>query len=118
MGKSIWTTSGHYVFVREVTKDHIHIYDPWNSGGKYETTTRAEWEQYVKYLFLIKKPIKYIKTTKNCHKRKAPKALARTKSLGKFKKGQRLAVDKVQGKFYHIMGHDCWVYNVNTKVCK
>ena len=118
MGKSIWTTSGHYVFIREVTKDHIYIYDPYNDSKECEKTTRAKWEQYVKYLFLIKKPIKYIKTTKKCHKRKAPKALARTKSLGKFKKGQRLAVDKVQGMFYHIMGYDCWVYNVNTKVCK
>ena len=118
MGKSIWTTSGHYIFIRKVTENHIYIYDPWNSGGKWETTTRAEWEQYVKYLFLIKKPIKYIKTTKNCHKRKEPRALARTKSLGKFKKGQRLAVDKIQGKFYHVMGYDCWVYNANTKVCK
>ena len=95
--------------------NHIYIYDPWSSKAECEKTTRADWEQFVKYLFLIKKPIMHIQTTKNCRKRRAPKALARTKSLGKFKKGQRLAVDKVEGKFYHIMKYDCWVYNKNVK---
>ena len=41
MGKSIWTTSGHYVFIREVTKDHIYIYDPYNDSEECEKTTRA-----------------------------------------------------------------------------
>ena len=111
MGKSIWTTSGHYVFIRKVTSAHIYIYDPWNTKTDCEKTTRSAWEQYVKYLFLIKKPIKYVQTTKKCRMRKDAKALAKTTTLGSFNKGKRLAVDKVQGKFYHIMKYDCWVYN-------
>ena len=115
MGKSIWTTSGHYVFIREVTKDNIYIYDPYNDSKECEKTTRAKWEQYVKYLFLIKKPTMYVKTLKKVHKRKSAAALSKRKSLGKFAKGTRLAIDKVNGKYYHVMYHDVWVYNRNVK---
>lgn len=115
MGKSIWTMSGHYVFIREVTKDSIYIYDPYNDSKECEKTTRAKWEQYVKYLFLIKKPTMYVKTLKKVHKRKSAAALSKTKSLGKFAKGTRLAIDKVNGKYYHVMYHDVWVYNGNVK---
>lgn len=115
MGKSVWTTSGHYVFIREVTKNNIYIYDPYNDSKECEKTTRAKWEQYAKYLFLIKKPSKYVKTCKKVYKRKSPAALSKTKSLGKFAKGTRLAIDKVTGKYLHVMYYDVWIYNGNVK---
>lgn len=97
MGKSIWTTSGHYVFIRKVTKEHIYIYDPWNSGGKCETTNRESWEKYVKYLFLIKKPIKKVKTTvKGVLVRKEPKVLAKTKKIATLSKSTIIALSQIK----------------------
>ena len=116
MGKSIWTTSGHYIVVYKVTSDYIHIYDPYNKTTACEKTTRKNWEKYVKYLFIVKRPIAYGTTTKKIHKRKNAKALAKTKSLGKFDKGQRLAFDKKVGSYYHVMYYDCWVYKKNLKM--
>lgn len=115
MGKSIWTDSGHYVFVHKITSKYIYIYDPYSSSEECEKTTRTKWEQYVKYLFLFKKPTMYVTTKKKIHKRKEPKSLTNTKSLGKFSKGTRLAIDKVNGKFYHVMYHDVWIYSGNVK---
>ena len=114
MGKSIWTTSGHYVFVRKVTKEKIYIYDPYNTRGDCMITTRAQWERYVKYLFLIKKPMGYVRTNTAIRKRQEPKALAKTKTLGKFKIHTRLAYDKVKGNYLHIMGEDVWIHERNT----
>ena len=109
MGKSIWTTSGHYVFVRKVTKDHIYIYDPWSSRSECEKTTRDKWERYVKYLFLIKKPVKKVKTTvKKVVVRKEPKILPKTKKIAKLPKntvvalGQTKKVNKTE--YGKIMG--------------
>ena len=117
MGKSIWTTSGHYVFIRKVSEGHIYIYDPYNTSSNCELTTRNQWEKYVKYLFLIKKPLGYIVTDRAVQKRVAPKTLAKTKTVGKFAKGTRLAYDKVQGNYLHIMGvEDVWIHKKNTSV--
>lgn len=97
MGKSIWTTSGHYVFVRKVTKDHIYIYDPWNNGGKCETTNRESWEKYVKYLFLIKKPVNKVKiTVKGVLVRKEPKVLAKTKKIATLPKDTIIALSQIK----------------------
>lgn len=118
MGKSIWTTSGHYVFIYKVTNKYIYIYDPWSTKAECEKTTRVKWEKYVKYLFIFKKPIKYVITTKAVHKRKKPKALLKTKSVGKVPKKTRVAIDKVSGKYYHLMVEDVWIYKKNTKESK
>lgn len=122
MGKSIWTTSGHYVFVRKVTKDHIYIYDPWNSGGKYETTTRAEWEQYVKYLFLIPKKLYTVKTTKKNVKVRAEHKVGKgTKIIAKLPKGTELGIYKTyKGSKYtygqvKYEGELRWIVLKNTK---
>lgn len=109
MGKSIWTTSGHYVFIRKVTKDHIYICDPWNSGGKWETTNREAWERYVKYLFLIKKPVKKVETTvKGVAVRKEPKVLAKTRKIATLSKNTVVALSQIKkvNKTYYgkIMG--------------
>lgn len=109
MGKSIWTTSGHYVFIYKVTDKYIYIYDPYNTKAACEKTTKANWEKYVKYLFLIKKPAKKVKTTKSgVVVRKEPKVLRKTKSIAKLSKGTELSLSdtKLVGKITYglIMG--------------
>lgn len=105
MGPSIWTTSGHYIFVRKVTKDAIYIYDPYSSRSICEKTTRADWEKAVKYLFLFKRPVKHVKTTRaGVVLRKEPKPLKNTKKLGMIPKGTELAIAKVSNNYGLIMG--------------
>lgn len=97
MGRSIWTTSGHYVFIYKVTDQYIYIYDPYNTRAACEKTTRANWEKYVKYLFLIKKPVKKVKTTKSrVVVRKAPKVLTRTKKIATLPKNTVVALSQIK----------------------
>lgn len=109
MGKSIWTTSGHYVFVKVIKNNRIYINDPYNTRADCMITTRGAWEPYIKYLFLIKKPTMYVKTVGIVNKRKKAAGLTKSNFLGRIEKGTRLAIDKTQGKYYHVMCHDVWI---------
>lgn len=65
MGKSIWTSSGHYVTVWDIRGSTIYINDPASSKlartqGDYNTFKKA-----VKYYWVIKNPGKSTVTTKD-----------------------------------------------------
>lgn len=122
MGKSIWTTSGHYVFIKSYDGKKITILDPYNTKAECESTTKSAWEPYVKYLFLIPKKLYTIKTTKkNVKVRKEHKVGKGAKIIAKLPKGTELAVYKTyKGLKYtygqvKYKGELRWVVLKNTK---
>lgn len=122
MGKSIWTNSGHYVFVKAYDGKKITIYDPYNTKADCESATRASWEPYVKYLFLIPKKLYSVKTTKkNVKVRKDHNVGKKNNIIAKLPKGTELAVYKTyQGKKYKYAqikykGSLRWIILTNTK---
>ena len=122
MGKSIWTDSGHYVFIKSYDGKSIKIYDPYNKNDACESTTRAKWEPYIKYLFLIPKKLHSIKTTKGGVRiRKEPKVATKTTILGKIPKGTELPVYNVHKgikytyKQVKYQGQTGWIMTTNTK---
>ncbi len=122
MGKSIWTQSGHFVFVKAYDGKKITIYDPYNTKASCESTTKSAWEPYVKYLFLIPKKLHTIKTTKKGVKfRKEHKIAAKTTILAKIPKGTELPVyniykgSKYTYKKVEYKGQLGWVMIQNTK---
>lgn len=122
MGKSIWTQSGHFVFVRAYDGKHISIYDPYNTKTACESTTKEAWEKYVKYLFLIPKKLYTVKTTKsNVKIRKEHKVGKGTKIIAKLPKGTELGVYKTyKGSKYtygqvRYKNESRWIVLKNTK---
>lgn len=122
MGKSIWTQSGHFVFVKEYDGKIIKIYDPYNTRKDCEYTTKAKWEKYVKYLFLIPKKLYTVKTTKKDVKvRVYHKVGKASKVIAKLQKGTELAIYKTyKGSKYtygqiKYKGETRWIVLKNTK---
>lgn len=122
MGKSIWTQSGHFVFVKAYDGKKITIYDPYNTKASCESTTKSAWEPYVKYLFLIPKKIYTIKTTKkNVKVRKEHNVGKKATIVAKLPKGAELGIYKTyKGSKYtygqvKYKGELRWVILKNTK---
>ena len=122
MGPSIWTNSGHFIFVKAYDGKKITIYDPYNTKATCESTTKDAWEKYVKYLFLIPKKLYTIKTTKkNVKVRKEHKVGKKATIIAKLPKGTELAVYKTyKGSKYtygqvKYKGKLRWVILKNTK---
>lgn len=122
MGKSIWTNSGHFVFVKSYDGKKITIYDPYNTKATCESTTKAVWEPYVKYLFLIPKKLYTIKTTKkNVKVRKEHNVGKKATIVAKLPKGTELAVYKTYKGSKYIYGQVKykgelrWIVLKNTK---
>lgn len=122
MGKSIWTQSGHFVFVKEYDGKIIKIYDPYNTSKDCGYTTKAKWEKYVKYLFLIPKKLYTIKTTKkNVKVRKEHNVGKASKVIAKLPKGTEFGIYKIyKGSKYtygqiKYMGEYRWIVLKNTK---
>lgn len=122
MGKSIWTDSGHFVFIKAYDGKRITIFDPYNTKTVCESTTKSAWEKYVKYLFLIPKKLYTVKTTKkNVKIRKEHKVGKSAKIIAKLPKGTMLAIYKIyKGSKYtygqvRYKGKMRWIVLKNTK---
>lgn len=122
MGKSIWTQSGHFVFVKAYDGKKITILDPYNTKTACESTTKEAWEKYVKYLFLIPKTLYTVKTTKkNVKLRETHKVGKNAKIVAKLPKGTELPVYKTykgsKYAYYNVKYKSkmYWVVSVNTK---
>ena len=131
MGKSIWTTSGHYVFVYSYDGKTIKIYDPYNTRTACESTTKTAWEKYVKYLFLFSKkvktpttptfkPYKVITTVDGVKVRKTPSTGSSTVVIQTFKKkGKKVTIvaeKTVNGvKYGQLKKCKGWIKLKNTK---
>ncbi len=122
MGKSIWTQSGHFVFIEKYDGKKITILDPYNTKSSCGNTTKAAWEKYVKYLFLIPKKLYMVKTTKKQVKvRVYHKIGKKSKIKAKLPKGTKIGIYKTyKGTKYKYgqikyKGNNRWIVLKNTK---